>query len=455
MDSLSILVTHPTSPAIIILGGGLAGLTVAYRLASQGARVTLLDQHSRVGGRAIQSGQGRDSAPLTASNSHQATWVLWRSLQSHTNPVPFTNVPLEFLLPDGRTAAYPYTPLPMPVHPAMSLLRFNGLTWPERWRLVSWLEQVWEGAAQLPSDLTHRSADEWLASLEQGDRARRITWNPLAQWLTGNQLMRLSVDAFCAAIEPIFLRSASESRWAVAPSLHGSLVQPMLAKLQTTGATILLDTEATQLLNEGDRVTGVLLRNGSTLQGRRYVASLPPHQLAALLPERWLSRYAYFQQLAELTFLPRATMQVIIPRPLTKPRIVLLSHGPFHSVMAHPSGSDYTICRFVCTDGRADSPSTPEALHMHAENILRSLQLLSNGETALSFRYQREEDGILSLEPGMQLRRPLQQSPIANLLLAGAWTDTGWPPNLESAIVSGERCADVIGRLSPRHAIHY
>jgi hypothetical protein len=33
--------------------------------------------------------------------------------------------------------------------------------------------------------------------------------------------------------------------------------------------------------------------------------------------------------------------------------------------------------------------------------------------------------------------------------VAGAWTDTGWPANLESAVVSGERCADMItGRLS-------
>jgi uncharacterized protein with NAD-binding domain and iron-sulfur cluster len=42
------------------------------------------------------------------------------------------------------------------------------------------------------------------------------------------------------------------------------------------------------------------------------------------------------------------------------------------------------------------------------------------------------------------MHRPIQRSPIANLLLAGSWTDTGWPPNLESAIVSGNRCADAI-----------
>jgi len=50
----------------------------------------------------------------------------------------------------------------------------------------------------------------------------------------------------------------------------------------------------------------------------------------------------------------------------------------------------------------------------------------------------------LSLKPGTALRRPIQQSPVPNLFIAGAWTDTGWPPNIESAIVSARRCAEII-----------
>ena len=30
------------------------------------------------------------------------------------------------------------------------------------------------------------------------------------------------------------------------------------------------------------------------------------------------------------------------------------------------------------------------------------------------------------------------------LLVAGAWTDTGWPANIESALVSARRCAEAI-----------
>jgi glycine/D-amino acid oxidase-like deaminating enzyme len=442
-------VTRATPPSIIVLGGGLAGLTAAYRLASQGARVTVLDRRSVLGGNAIQSGQGWTSAPLVMSTSHKATWALWRSLRLDINPALPTHVPLEFLLPDGRTVAYPYSPLPQPLHLAVSLLRFSGLTWKERWRLASWLEQIWEGAVQLPSDLAHRTADEWLAWLGQGDRARSTVWDPLAQWLTGNQLMHLSADTFRVAIEPTFLRSARESRWAIVPSLLASLVHPMIEKLRTIGATILLDTEATQLLSERDRLTGVLLQNGSTLQGDWYLAALPPRRLATLLPERWLSRYAYFQQLADLTDLPTTSLQVIIERALTKPRIVLLSQGPFYSMVAQPSGLGRMVCRLSGRDEGTDAPAAPEALQARAEKILRSLRLLSTGETVVTFAHSREVNGLLSLEPGMQLRRPLQCSPITNLLVAGAWTDTGWPPNAESAIVSANRCAEIVaGTLS-------
>jgi len=442
-------VTRPTPSSVIVLGGGLAGLTAAYRLASHGTHVTLLELRSTLGGNAIPPGKGWEPLPLTISNSHDATWNLLRSLGSRISPARLPQVPLEFLMPDGTTTAYRYTPLPQPAHVAVSLLRFNGLTWRERWRLVSWLEQIWEGAVQPPSDLAHRTADEWLAALGQDECARRNVWDPLARWLTGNQLTHQSADTFRGAIEQTFLRSARESRWAIVPSFQALLVQPMIEALRTSGATVLLDTEATQLLSEGDRVTGILLRNGSTLQGDWYLAALRPHRLAGLLPERWLSRYAYFQQLAELITRPTISAQIVIGHTLTKPRILLLSRGFFYSMVAQSDGSGHTVCRFSGGSDEGVDSITSDTLQTSAEEVLRSVHLLAPGQTVESFDYRRNEEGCLSLEPGAQLRRPLQRSPIANFLVAGDWTDTGWPPNnnVESAIVSANRCQGIIGDL--------
>ena len=42
---------------------------------------------------------------------------------------------------------------------------------------------------------------------------------------------------------------------------------------------------------------------------------------------------------------------------------------------------------------------------------------------------------------GIALLRPIQRSPIDNLLVAGPWTDTGWPATMEGAVRSGVHAA--------------
>ena len=46
--------------------------------------------------------------------------------------------------------------------------------------------------------------------------------------------------------------------------------------------------------------------------------------------------------------------------------------------------------------------------------------------------------------PGANELRPGSQTPIANLFLAGEWTDTGWPSTMESAVRSGYNAAQAI-----------
>jgi uncharacterized protein with NAD-binding domain and iron-sulfur cluster len=56
----------------------------------------------------------------------------------------------------------------------------------------------------------------------------------------------------------------------------------------------------------------------------------------------------------------------------------------------------------------------------------------------------REPRAFLAMRPRVKALRPLQQSPFSNFFLAGGWTDTGLSSNLESAILSGQRCAEGI-----------
>ncbi len=437
--------THTQSVAI--LGGGPAGLTAAYRLIRHGYRVTIVDRGPTVGN-ALSGGDLQNGPePFIILGCHRATHALLHSLHPSPQQPEGMIIPLEFRLPDGSLVHYPRTAFPSPLHTWVNLLRFTGIPWKERWRLASWVEQLWEGEAELPADLEQRTADDWLTSIGQSAQTCRVVWNPLAQWLTGNDLVTMSADAFIRAMKPVFLSTHPDSRISVVQdSLLTCFVRPITEVLIQGNATILSNTEATQLRYNHDRISGVQLRDGSLLQADWYITALPPQQLTPLLPERWLTRYAYFQQLTELRSIDNTILHVYAEQACATPRLVLLGDTALHSVLVTAPTPTCTDFSLITTDSQFTEAQPDLRVDIAISDLLRSWGLLMAETRVASTHHRTISNAILSLKPGAKLYRPIQQSPIANLLLAGAWTDTGWPPNLESAIVSGNRCADTIIR---------
>ena len=114
--------TTVTTQSVVILGGGPAGLTAAYRLTRLGYRVTIIDRRPLLGGARISEDLGDIPEPFTILGCHHEAEIL-----------------LEFRLHDGSLIHYPRTSLPAPLHTWMNLLRFTGIPWKERWRLTSWV----------------------------------------------------------------------------------------------------------------------------------------------------------------------------------------------------------------------------------------------------------------------------------------------------------------------------
>ena len=423
--------------SVMVLGAGPAGLTAAYRLALGGLRVTVLTPSARIG----EHVRRESDPPASILGCHEATWALLHALGIRPDQPAFAEAQLEFLLPSDRVVRYPKTRFPTPIQQLLTIGRFSGLRAGERWKLLSWLEQLWEGSVELPADLEQRTAESWLGSLSHSPSSRQTIWAPLSRWLTGNDLQHLSADAFVTALKPFFLSHAADSRiWVPRQTWDRAFVQPVTDALAKAQATVCAGTRAVRFEYHDDRITGLRVKDGASLQADWYLAALPPRELTGLLPERWLSRYAYFQQIVDLEAFSSSVLQVRTGETMTSPRHILMGAGPFNWIACKPSQFDRGLVATVTM--RQDQAVTEPIQRVSA--LLRSLNLLQPERHITGFRQEDRALAWLALPPGTKVRRPLQRSPIRNLLLAGAWTDTGWPANLESAIVSGERCAAII-----------
>jgi hypothetical protein len=328
----------------------------------------------------------------------------------------------------------------------MSLFNFEGLAWRDRWKLFSHLEQIWEEARALPADLDNRTADEWLATTEQSRKARDQIWTPLARWLTGNALGCLSAATFVHLLSTVYLGQAMDARTThLTGSIGDRFLAPLRTRLDRAGVRTQSLSDVAGLRFEDQTVGGVQARDGTVQRADWYIAALPPRKLLTLVPERLQTRYAYFAHLGELATLSDITIRFTCRSTTRTPRLLLLADRPFHSCVVAPlGGPPGTGCRLSATGNQALSACHDDQLIELGRAELETLRREVPTEGIQTAEVLRDDQAALSLHPGAALLRPIQQTPIRNLLVAGAWTDTGWPATVESALVSAARCTDLI-----------
>ena len=436
---------------LLIIGGGPAGITAALRLSARGYAVTLLEQRRELGGRLIsphEPVESTDAIPLVVLGCHKATLSLLETLGT-ARQVRFSNrLRFEFLLPGGRLVPLRRPWLPGPFHAMLGLATFPGLPFRDRWRVLTFLERTWEGDPELPPDLESRTANDWLTELGQSKEARSHLWSPLARFLLGDDLTVVSAAALTRILTRCFLSARKHAGLAIPTGgIRSLLLTPASERLAQSGATIRLETFASQIRFDAHRVTGIQLPSGSTLVADWYVAALPHRRLCSLLPESALTNYSYFEQLTRLTDSPAVTVHLWMERALLATRLVLLAGRMYHWMVGRAcgeSGRQGTLVSLVATglSGLHDRPD--QDLLKSALDEIRDCFPTAAGAKVLDSRIVREPQAFLSLRPGTASLRPLSQSPFPNLFLAGDWTDTGLPATLESAILSGDRCAEAI-----------
>ncbi len=436
--------TAPASQTVLILGAGLAGLTVAYYLRRENYQVTLLDHPEWRDGFWLNPS---DPVPVLLG-CYRESHRLLHTLDRQESPRPDQPIPLEFRLSDGRHVSYQAARLPGAFQWMMSLFSFQGLAWQDRWRLFSHVEQIWEQAQTLPTDLENRTADEWLAATGQSLEARERIWGRLAHWLTGNDLARLSAATFVQLLSTVFLSEASDARLI---SLSGSIEERFLAPMKQSLPHDRMEfrtlTNPPWLRFDENRMRDVRLHDGTTLHAQWYILALPHQQLRAMLPERLLTRLAYFAHMPDLTDLGEFVVQLTCRSSTQTPRLVLLTGHPFYQLTVTQARPGEIVCRLSATATTLENVNDEQVRNTAIAELLQVFPHMGP-EDILSHDIFREPHASLSLVPGTARLRPLQRSPIRNMLVAGAWTDTGWPTNLESAVLSSRRCVEtIIGRV--------
>ena len=447
----------------LILGNNLAGLVTAYRLLHYGFHISLIDTQpdarpkdqlkgtiESIERTSIQTSTlaQTETSPLVLHGFYHATWSFLQEVSFEWPPQTSQSVSLEFGLEGKMPIALPPPSRLAWLHPLTRLPFFKGLSWPDRWHVINFLEKQWEENRLTQHYPDSESVETWLMAAKQSEHSRLYFWNPLCRFLLNCDLPEASLGLFIKVLSRYWFSKPTDATTFLAPTetlekLKNELRQFLTNKGVTTHTpdgkiSFHTDAEGIQAVEWGD----------DHLRAEAYVSALAPQNLLALLPDRALARYAYFSSLAHIPVVYGLAIQFTLHDLFLLPRLIL-HENPFDWITCQPSApspSQRTVVTCVTLHESMAQEHTEQWLIDHAWSCLQHLFNLSSAHTQASCEPQfiRPVGPFFPCLRGAKTHRPLPQTPIPNLFLAGPWTATNLPASLESTIQSANACAAAI-----------
>lgn len=440
----------PTAPNCIVIGGGLAGLSAAVRLAEAGRRVTLLEATRAGGGRARSFHDATldrevDNGQHLMMGCYRETLAFLRTIDS-TDGIYFQkNLSVTMMRPGGKRLSLSCPALPAPLHLATGLLTMRGLGLLDKAAALR-AGLVLRGEVQRPDDT--ETCDSWLRRLGQTPTLRNAFWDPMIWGTLNDDPLVSSAAMFTAVLERAFLSTRDASRLGVPKvPLSRLYVDQALAYLRARGAVLRLGEPARALQVDGhQRVRGVVLKSGEVLESDCVVSSVPPHAFLELLPGT-LPSHPVYQDIARLRPSPIINLWFSVDRaPFDEPFIGLVN-SPLHwmfnrsKIEGEEGGEVLLNCTISAARACVDDP--PETLQALLQGELQRFfpdHPLKIGR----FKVIKEKRATISHAAGTYHCRPETQGPVRGLYMAGDWVRTGLPATIESAVQSGHDAAKAI-----------
>ncbi|MGW0185941.1 hydroxysqualene dehydroxylase HpnE [Streptomyces sp. NPDC003362] len=446
----------------VVVGGGLAGVTAALALADAGVRVTLLEGRPRLGGLAFSFRRGE----LTVDNGQHVylrcctayRWFLDRIDAAALAPLQDRlDVPvLDLAKPEGRRLGrLRRDALPVPLHLGRSLATYPHLSLAER-AAVGRAALALKGLDLADPALDTQDFGSWLTAHGQSARAVEALWD-LVGVATLNAVAGDSSLALAAMVFKTGLLSesgAADIGWARVPlgELHDRLAR---RALDSAGVRTGVRTRVTSISRYGNGRWSVQVP-GETIETDAVVLAVPQREAHALLPDGALDAP---ERLLEIGTAPILNVHVVYDRKVLGTPFLTALGTPVQWVFDRTEASGLTGGgQYLAVSQSAAQDEIDAPVAVLRERYLPELERLlprTRGAEVLDFFVTRERTATFAPTPGVGRLRPGARTKAPGLYLAGAWTATGWPATMESAVRSGIGAADAalraLGRPRPRH----
>ena len=439
---------------VLVLGGGLSGLSAACHLLDYGYQVTLVEKRPFLGGRAFsfkdeESGLEVDNGQHVFMGCCNYYIGFLKKIGSYDSVFLQESLRLKVTGKDRTTRLSSLKWLGN-LHMLPSLLMYKHLSMRERLlALYALLRIKFINRTTNAKDLNCQNFYQWLKKHHQTDRAINNLWNLIVLPMLNEDVH--TADALMAVMvfQEGLLKSFREATIGFSKIGLTSLAgEPAAKYIKGNGGSLVLGKSVTSIVFGQGSVQGVELSDGTQIDADFYVSALSFDALTQLLPPT-VAQNAFFSKANGLSFAPIVGVHIWYDRPVMEEEMAAFVDSPVQFVFNKNGlqGENRGPGQYVCIS----LSGAWEYLEMSKSEVsdlfIREMESLfpkAKEATVERLLVVKQPQATFRSIPGASEHRLTQRTPVSNLFVAGEWTDTGWPSTMEGAVRSGVMAAEAL-----------
>jgi squalene-associated FAD-dependent desaturase len=435
-----------SAPDVIVIGGGLAGLSASIALSDSGFRVCLIEKSPRLGGRAtsytLPGGETIDNCQHVTLGCCTNLADFYRRVGvsgkiSHHDRILFAS-------PGGERAEIRRSGLPAPLHLAPSFARFPFLSFDDKRSIARAMLRI---VANEGKPLHERTTTmlEWLKEQRQTAHAIERFWKTVLVSALNEDLDRMDaaygIDVFWKA----FLVNPNGMRIGIPAVPLSELYTSCREHLERSGV-VRTRVGVVEVRMANGEVAALRLDDGSEVTGKYYIAATTFDRLEKFLPPD-LRSHPDFAGLSRFRTSPITSVHLWYDRAVMVEPSLACVDRTIQWVFNKTSGQYLQLV--ISASHRLSSMSQQQVVDLCISELGDVIPATRDAGLTRSVVI-RENAATFAPEPDCDHWRPSQRTSIRNFFVAGDWTRTGWPATMESAVRSGYQAAEIILQLEGR-----
>ncbi|MBX3044727.1 MAG: hydroxysqualene dehydroxylase HpnE [Candidatus Kapabacteria bacterium] len=436
--------------SVLIVGGGIAGITAAFNLSKAGFQVKIFEAVNNLGGRLTALFDSK-SGDMIDNGQHalMTAYHTFLELIKECDTLNLLNIQksLEVVYYDTNQnksrlfAGF----LPGKAGFILGFLMLGGLSINSKINIIKLIRKIENNQI---NDIENLTCLSFLKKYNQTDEAIIRFWEPFIIATMNCPIKIASAEILVKILKRAFIENLDNSKLILPKSDFKYLLEPLINKLKSQGVEIFTSKKIDKIYFSNESTLSVTTTNGENYQADYIISALQPFSLFKILPEELKPSFAYLEKFKYSPILSayiwtdvEIFSEDFISALGTDIQWIFNRNKLIKEGLSKTYPFSYSIT--VSSAFELSKLKQGEVIEMITEDIKKLFPDFSQSNI-LHYRIITEKFATFIADPESEKIRPFAKTHINNFFLAGDWTNTKLPATIEGASLSGKIAAEMI-----------